>query len=283
MANLKNRCKLIVVAHRDSTEAPLPDPFTEICVFFDEFKPEGYKNYFSLGDTNLKFPAAWSEVAVLLSLDSLTENCPVMGLQHYRRFFIFDGTTKHSHVSMMPALREDFVKSQLEFLDIEIEIDNILVPKKWKFNESAWDQFISHHPELGVLMSLACEQFDILTKKYFGDISSQSILQESNYLFPYNMFLGKIEFYLEWKEILEKLVIYLEDAAMDSQDLLRPRWGGYIIERLFSVFIVLSQRSGRWNFNEKTVVIFDGITLRQSAPQKLMNKIRYLKNRLWVP
>ena len=77
------------------------------------------------------------------------------------------------------------------------------------------------------------------------------------------MFLGKVEFYLEWRGVLSQLVERIENTALSFEANLSPRWGGYIIERLFSVYIMLCIRDNKWEFTEKPVVIFDAFTFRQ--------------------
>jgi hypothetical protein len=133
----------------------------------------------------------------------------------------------------------------------------IVIPKKWEFTENVFDQFVLCHPSLKDLMLLTLKEFDKVLLPIFGEISSLELMQRNNYLYPLNMFLGTREFYLEWRLILSSLVPSVETLAENLEGQLQDRWGGYIAERLFSIYITLCCETTRWSFIEKTVVVFD--------------------------
>ncbi len=248
-------CQIIVVAHQDTFLPPLPEPYKEVCIYYDEVKPQGYQHYASEEQFSLKFPKAWSEVAILLNLDSFASGSSIVGLAHYRRFFILNGFGNESIRYVFPGKRSAFLKSQVKYL--ELMKDYIVVPRKVDFTISAWDQFIEAHDDLEELMNYSCAELDIFLEPLFGKISSKQVLKDSNSLYPFNMFIGKIEFYQEWREILGGLVTEIEDRVIDIEANLPPRWGGFIVERLFSVYITLCISSGRWELTEKTVATFN--------------------------
>jgi hypothetical protein len=228
----------------------------EICVNLKSIKPFGYSHYLTKDTSRLKFPIEWSEVAIFLELDNYVGDSRIVGLQHYRRFFSFDNELTEALIVKPSILRNDYAESQIQYL-LEIDVETV-IPKKWEFSESAYDQFLVFHPSLEELLLFSLKEFDKVLMPIFGPISSLQLLQQSNYLYPCNMFIGSREFSLEWRSILSSLVSNIESYAEVYEGTLEDRWGGFIAERLFSVYITICQETMRWSFIERPMVLFDG-------------------------
>jgi hypothetical protein len=247
---------IVVVCHQEPIFRNLKPPYVEVCVDFQTVRSHGYSHYLTKELSRLKYPEAWSEVAVLLELESFLENSRFVGIQHYRRFFSFDQTSGEAIISKPTNVRNSFIENEIgDLLKIRTQI---VIPKKWEFKESALDQFVLCHPSLEELMLLTLQEFDKVLLPIFGEVSSLELMQRDNFLHPLNMFLGSREFYLDWRMLLSSVTPEIEIHAEKFDGKLQERWGGFIAERLFSVYITLCRETNRWSFIEKSVVVFDG-------------------------
>jgi hypothetical protein len=247
---------VVVASHQESIFRSLKEPYLEVCVSFQPAKPFGFTQYVTSSDTSLKYPAAWSEIAVLLELTSFTGDSKYVGLQHYRRFFALEEESTTKTFSLPANKRNEYVENNRA--QLISAAGHVLIPKKWEFEISAYEQFLTCHPNLQELMDLSLTEFDKVLLPIFGQVSSLNSLRERNYLYPLNMFVGSLDFYLEWHSLLRIIVPSIEEIASNFQGELGERWGGYIAERLFSVYLTLCQENNRWTFIEKPVVVFDG-------------------------
>lgn len=273
-----NEILIIVAGHKETTEQNLGQPFMEICVDFQSKKPLGYSHYLAHSSVGMLFPEAWSEVAILVEMKSFLGDKKFIGLQHYRRFFMLREDDFGETCSMPANMRNDYVKNQ-SFLLNQFE-GKIIIPKKWIFDEDAFSQLITCQPTLEELTLLTLDEFDKSLKPIFGKVSSLKILKEKNYIYPLNMFMGGQEFYDEWRSILVVLIPKIEELSKRFNGLLVERWGGYIAERLFSIYITLCKETGRWNFIEKTVIVFDGPHKQQDLKNRVFSKEFRLLSRL---
>jgi hypothetical protein len=248
---------VVVASHQEPIFRNLKPPYLEVCMDLKPSKPFGFSHYITKDMSRLKFPEAWSEIAVLLEFDSFIGDSKIVGLQHYRRFFSFTSEVTSVTISNAPNMRNEFVENQIKDL-LEIE-EQIVIPVKWEFTESVLEQFVSCHPKLEELFLFTLNEFDKLLFSDFGAFSSLAFTQEKTFLYPCNMFIGPREFYSEWHTILTALIPKIEERAEKFDGQLGERWGGYIAERLFSIYITLCQVSNRWTFIEKAVVVFDGL------------------------
>lgn len=249
------RHTIIVACHQEPISLRLERPYIEVCVQQGERKPVGYEHYVSREVSDLIYPEAWSEVEVLLDLKSFVGDSKIVGLQHYRRIFALMVEASDAVIPMKMSHRNQFVAAQADHLLSYTH--EVIIPRKWEFTSSAYDQFLEYKPELEGIFSFGLVELDSLLYPYFGRVNSKSILQNTSFLYPLNMFIGSIEFFEEWHEILSELVESIERVAPEFKDSLTARWGGYLAERFFSVYIYLCQESNRWAFVEQPVAIFE--------------------------
>jgi FtsZ-binding cell division protein ZapB len=247
---------IVVASHQEASFRNLKPPYSEVCVNFQSIRPYGYSHYVTMSSSGLRFPDEWSEVAILLLLDSFVGEAKFVGLQHYRRFFSLDLQILEPIISLPRSARNEFVENQIQKLTKLEEI--VVIPQKWEFTESVFDQFVTCHPNLEDLLLFTLEELDSVLSPIFGEVSTLQLMIEKSTLHPFNMFLGPREFHSEWSSVLRSLIPKVEEYAERFQGQLGERWGGYIVERLFSIYITLCQQSNRWCFIEKPVVLFDG-------------------------
>jgi hypothetical protein len=270
MAMKFKECTIVVASHAESVLRQLKPPYKEVCVSFGETQPFGYSEYISNDQSDLIYPAAWSEVAILLKIPQFASGSPIVGLQHYRRLFLLSMDNVEAVISLPFLKRNEFAESEIS--KFSIPYDQIVIPRKLQFVTSAWEQFIECKPELEEIFLYGLSEFDKLLLPLFGEVNSEDILRKLNYIHPFNMFVGCYEFYSEWCDILNRLVANIESEAPKFTESLTERWGGYLVERFFSVYVYLCQTHQRWNFIEKTVVIFD-------APNQELHNHEFINER----
>ncbi len=276
-----NDVAVVVASHQEPIFRNLKPPFLEVCIDLKPNKPFGFSHYVTKDMSSLKFPEAWSEIAVLLEFESFIGDSKIVGLQHYRRFFSMTSEVTSVTISNAPNMRNEFVENQIKDL-LKIE-EQIIIPVKWEFTESVLEQFVSRHPKLEELFLFTLNEFDKLLFRDFGAFSSLAFTQEKTFLYPCNMFIGPREFYSEWHSILTALIPKIEEHSEKFDGQLGERWGGYIAERLFSIYITLCQVSNRWTFIEKPVVVFDGLDeLTQQRDELTQQLSRVLLSKSWM-
>jgi hypothetical protein len=251
-----NDVAVVVASHQEPIFRNLKPPYLEVCVDLKTNRPFGFSHYVTKSMSSLKFPEAWSEIAVLLEFDAFIGDSKIVGLQHYRRFFSFNTEIIGAIDSRPASERNEYVENQMQSL-LEIE-RQVVIPRKWEFPENVFEQFVLCHPMLEELFLFTLKEFDKLLRPFFGTHSTLDIMQQKNFLYPLSMFIGPREFYSEWISILNSLIPKVEEHSTKFDGQLGERWGGYIVERLFSIYITLCQATKRWSFIEKPVVIFDG-------------------------
>jgi hypothetical protein len=111
---------------------------------------------------------------------------------------------------------------------------------------SAWEQYTMCHPDAEEDLAFACEHFYRLT-----GIDAQKILASTNYLYSRNIFLGPRYFAINWNNYSRRILQAFEEKGFSSQV---DRPGGYILERLFSVYAMQFEKHK--NFETRNLIYF---------------------------
>lgn len=219
--------KLIVVAcHQDLNLEKLEDPYIE--VYRTDSPQEFEHNIYQL--EGIKSPiVSWSEYGQFFHPFPLDENIDTFGLVHYRCMLDLEDKEEYSYI-LPYAERKNFYEKQVPLLDRFY--GNIIVGEPLEFECSTWDQFSNPFPDIEKTFLLACKKFDMIV----GDVDSEYILKSTHKLYSRNIFIAPASVAKGWYEISREIVKYLDTVAPHGTD---PRWGGYILERLFSVYISL--------------------------------------------
>jgi hypothetical protein len=129
---------------------------------------------------------------------------------------------------------------------------------------SSLEGFLHSHGPLEEALNVACAAFNGSVQEIFGVVDSKHELANTYYVYPWNMWIGNSEFYEEWTSILYPIFKAL-DAISSSlpKDDYQKRWGGFIAERMFTVYIKLCKESRRWDFVERPVIFFEDTVLAE--------------------
>jgi len=222
----------IVVASHETTGLDLPYPYYEM-VRTDSYDLSANKHQvISLKD--LPGPTLpWSEYAQLFTSFPLSTGIETYGLMHYRCAINFESEETLDVFSN----RVDFFKRQVSYMNMYY--DQIVVGSRLNFPVSAWDQYCHFHRPHEPLLEFACNEFFDAT-----GYDAQTHLRSETFLYPRNMFVAPVNFAQRWHDVSLKVAKYLDTLDSPSKTATGgiegyqvDRWGGYILERLFSVFV----------------------------------------------
>jgi hypothetical protein len=225
--------KLIVVAsHKDMSLKPLDYPYREV-YRVEENTEHNFQNVVTTLD-GIKNPTlTWSEYPAFYSVFPLPDNIRFFGLNHYR--CTLDLTNNNDNTFYYDK-RYDFYMSQVQELDNYM--DKIVIAKKQYFKTSLWNQlnwYIKNSKNMDVL-SPTCSFFDQIIKEEFV-VNSKNLLQTSREWYSRNLFMGEVNFANRWYYISYELIKFLDQ--FDGKIFVDPRWGAYIVERFFSLYVML--------------------------------------------
>jgi hypothetical protein len=137
-----------------------------------------------------------------------------------------------------------------------------------ELDASLYEHFIECHAPLEQALNLACLAFDESIKDIFGIIDSKSDLKNTQYIYPWNMWIGSPDFYNEWVSVLLPVLKDLDNISESLPKVgFQSRWSGFISERLFTIYINRCRDANRWNFVERPVIFFEdsAVAERNSA------------------
>jgi hypothetical protein len=248
---------ILVSSHAESPLKSLKLPFKEVCNLTSNLIPEGFDHYVD-SITNLGSPnAAWSELATLVEGKKIFGNATYVGLQHYRRFFALEISPPGIH-SIKVSMVDRNLYAQRQAENLSSYFGKVVIPTPELYEISLLENFRRFHLELFFGLEIACDEFDKLVFSRFGEIDSLDLLDQTNQIRPYNMFLGPREFYDQWLKILEPILKVL-DSNRDKfpTEGYQSRWAGFIIERVFSIYLDLIINEGDWEIVERPIYFFE--------------------------
>lgn len=155
-----------------------------------------------------------------------------IGLNHYRRFFIFGKTARRTTSIEYEKLSD--INLPLTPENISLEKNTIITPRDTIFSTSLYVHYCTHHYS---------EDYRILRnsiKELYPDYYDSFIhVFEKNYiLLPYNMFIMSFDIFEDYCEWLFNILKDVESKSIyKSYNQYQQRIFGYMSERLFNVYI----------------------------------------------
>ena len=248
---------IIVASHLEPIYRELEPPYMEICAVLSNGLVEGYQHYVEMYPSFEAHPESLSEIIILLGASQFFKDKKQVGLNHYRRIFSLNPQDPKDQ-NYTQDYRTRYATASLHADFLNDYVSNVVIPKPLEFNTSVYEHFITHHLPLEQALDVACLAFNESVRDVFGVIDSKSDLKNTQYLYPWNMWIGNPEFYNEWLTLLFPVLRALDDISdLLPSDGIQHRWSGFISERLFTVFIIHCRRANRWNFVERPVIFFE--------------------------
>lgn len=157
----------------------------------------------------------------------------IVGLVHYRRFFAQKKYFKN--MDGFSFKRKNYVPIQKAEIEAILMESDVIIPEKYRLtDENVKENYCKAHHEKDWL----------LTKKVISDyhptyLKTFNIVEQSDFLYCYNMFIGKKHIMDEYCEWLFDILFRLEkQIKIDDYSDYNKRVFGFIAERLFTVWIV---------------------------------------------
>jgi hypothetical protein len=258
-AVIRSETLVIVASHLEPVYRELEPPYLEICALLSNGLVHGYQHYVENYPGFVAHPESLSEIIILLGARPFFDKKKQVGFVHYRRIFSLDpDETKDQNYTQ--DLRDRYACAGTEAKFLPNYLDQVVVPKPMALANSVYDHFIDSHAPLERALEVACLAFNASVENIFGIVDSKSDLKNTQQLYAWNMWIGNSDFYNEWVALLFPALKALDDISGSlPSDGYQYRWGGFISERLFTVYINLCRNTNRWNFVERPVIFFDDI------------------------
>jgi hypothetical protein len=174
-------------------------------------------------------PEKFSEYPAFWSMFPLAQNIECAGLFHYR--CILDLSGKHTEdTSRSMNHRKDELAIQSQYLESYTFVIAVSRPLNFEtVGLSNWDQLLFCIPDIEFDLLKMCKIFDSIT-----GLSAEIMLKSTSKLYARNMFFGPVEFANCWNKVSFEVLKRLKETKFRSES---DRPGGYILERLFSVYL----------------------------------------------
>jgi hypothetical protein len=184
----------------------------------------------------------WSEYAQFFNSFPLNNHVETYGLIHYRCSLNFES----DQTLMKFTERNNFLNRQTEYF--EKYKNKIIIGNKIQLKSTAWSQYCSYdeHEKNIPIMEKACEKFYEIT-----GYNAKQHLQSVNYLYSRNIFISPVNFASRWYKIALEIATYMN--LLDSPHKTNDRWGAFILERLFSVYVSFERE---YEIIERPLVFF---------------------------
>lgn len=169
----------------------------------------------------------WSEYGAWFENSSILTNVDISGLYHYRCALNFFSWSLRD---LPTNLRYAFLKLQIPKIDA---YQNFLAVGEPNFvQEGVWGHFLAAHPESENILVSACNYYDSILKHPQGTAESRII--QSKFYYPRNIFVSDTNFGKVWMELSFKIAVALDTEFPNAPN---NRWGGFVLERIFSLFV----------------------------------------------
>ena len=125
------------------------------------------------------------------------------------------------------------------------------VGTRFRLHTNVWDHFVLPYAHLETIMVAGARELDRIMG--FPPGRSEELLKATNLMYPRNIYSAHQDFALEWLQISFAIAKHLDQLFPEPRD---DRWGGFVLERLFSVFVQQKNESGAIQVIEKDLVYF---------------------------
>lgn len=222
------RKRILLAGHLQQAFGSVPYPFYEVVRTNRKFNFRKQKFVSSISGSQYN-PEKFSEYPAFWSSFPLRKNIECFGLFHYRCILNLSPNHDVDSVESMNrrwqvlAVQSAFLKQYRDILAVSKPLDFTLM------DMSNWDQLIFCFPDIEFDLLKMCKIFDSIT-----GLSSEAKLKQTAKLHARNIFVGPVDFANSWNRVSFGVLQGLKESKFESNC---DRPGGYVLERLFSVFV----------------------------------------------
>jgi hypothetical protein len=188
----------------------------------------------------------WSEYSAWFeNVHELNEG-PITGVIHYRCAI---NTTRFNFSSLPMRYRIYFLKKLAAY--VENRTNFILVGKPISTPKGMWQQYYDCEPGSISALELASEIYDEITDSIKGTTLHR--LHTTNEFTIRNIFVTDTDFSKNWSVMALEIAKRLDEILVDQYN---GRWGGFVLERIFSLYLQDYQKKHQTNLIRKNFLYF---------------------------
>lgn len=168
--------------------------------------------------------------------------CPIVGLVHYRRYFVEKNPPWISlkyRFKYLLNLQKKIVSARYsiinhKYLDSIFQTScDVIIPEPYHLSESLYENYAKFHHGRDWLIIR-----EIIKDMYNNYLQTFDLVSSQNVLYPYNMFIGKKSIINQYCAWLFNILSHAENKIdYQNYDAYNKRVFGFLAERLFTVWI----------------------------------------------
>lgn len=248
---------------------------------FDKSIPAEYRFIRRTSDTGLtldfedvyKFRApsyVWSEYAAWFENSKLINGSDISGLFHYRCAL---NLLPFSLPTFPFALMAKFLSLQAKAMTKQDNFLYVGLPNE--LSTSVWEQFEDAHPESISILQEACRLYDSEVASL--GLSAEDRLKTMSFYYPRNIFITDTSFSEKWLKTSFSIAKKLDQVFEETP---QNRWGGFVLERLFTLFVEDFRQNDKLTFKTFQQTYFVGFVTWIKIKLLKINFIQKLRRKL---
>ncbi len=250
------KIQIIVAHHQKDAGHPLPIEYLKVCSPVGLVENSNFYEIFPNFDYFKQANPVWGEVIPLLKTDQ--SSAEITGLFHYRRFIVPTRFWKFQTINLDYRTRERVARTILK--RIRNNSGQVFVPRAIdlsNLNRTVYTDFEINHRDSLKLLQLGALRLRDYYKDRGLEIDVLGLLKEQTKLHPYNIVIAPSLVFEQWRTALQGIVEELDSIGPEGELVeYQSRWGGFVIERLFSCWITVEKEHFGLKIQECPTVLF---------------------------
>lgn len=191
-----------------------------------------------------------------------------IGFCHYRRYFNYANLDPNITLDVL-----DSVSSKItENIESVVEKFDIVVPSPMKFDYSIQQQYEINHRKSDWLTMM-----EIIKSRYPSYANRLDyVIQNQNYMYPYNMFIAKYDVFDTYMKFLFDLLLEFESKIVIPEDNYQRRVFAFMAERMLTIFLDMCNQTTR----KLKVACLKTLFINEKTPSN--TKLAYQNNKIEV-
>lgn len=213
---------LYCITHKEINTPPPKGRKYMLVGAFNKDVPEGYfsdysKDNFNISDKN----KSYCELTGFYYFTKYDNESDILGLEHYRRFFLIDKNHIFRYHFLTPKIIDELMNSY-----------DIILPKRYKMGMTIKEHYTRNHIESDLV-----ELRNVIEKIYPEYLPDFDAVLEEDTSYFFNMMIGKSSVVKDYATWLFNIEFELEKRIdLTGRDTQQTRVFGYLSERLVSVY-----------------------------------------------
>jgi hypothetical protein len=250
------KIQIIVAHHLQDSGPPLPDEYLKVCSPAGLIDATGFHETFNNLEYFKQPNPVWGEVIPLLKANQ--SQAEITGLFHYRRFIIPRTFLKFETINLDFRMRERVAYSLLKKL--RKSTGQVYVPKALdlsRLNQTVYSNFESTHFDSISLLHLGAAKLQDHFKNRGLNVDILELLRTQTKLHSCNIVIAPADVFERWRNALLGIVEELDRTGPEKELVgYQSRWGGFVIERLFSTWISIEKEHFGLRVEECSTILF---------------------------